>query len=133
MSDERGLVRFATIYPGWYRGRAVHIHFKIRVAAANGRNDEFTSQLYFPDELTDRVHGRLPYAAHQGQRLLNSRDWIFREGGTQLVLPVVEAGEGLAATYRIAVQPGISSGDLSGALYDPAAGRSGRAAPPTYV
>jgi hypothetical protein len=78
------------------------------VAAANGRTDEFTSQLYFPDELTDRVHGREPYAAHHGQRLLNSRDWIFREGGTQLVLPVVEAGEGLAATYRIAVQSGIS-------------------------
>ena len=70
--------------------------------------DEFTSQLYFPDELTDRVHGRLPYAAHQGQRLLNSRDWIFREGRTQLVLPVVETGEAVAATYRIAVQPGIS-------------------------
>ena len=74
MSDERGLVRFTTIYPGWYRGRAVHIHFKIRMAAANGRTDEFTSQLYFPDELTDRVHARQPYAAHHGQRLLNSRD-----------------------------------------------------------
>ena len=75
--------------------------------AANGRIDEFTSQLYLPDELTDRVHARQPYDAHKGQRLLNSRDWIFREGGTQVVLPVQEIGDGFAATYRIAMQPGV--------------------------
>jgi protocatechuate 3,4-dioxygenase beta subunit len=105
ISDHEGVVRFATIYPGWYRGRAVHIHFKVRVPGQNGRLDEFTSQLYFSDELTDRVHEAQPYAANRGQRLLNSRDMIFREGGTQLVLPVVEEGGGYAATYRIAMRP----------------------------
>jgi len=78
-------VAFTTIYPGWYPGRAVHIHFKIRVPAAEGRTDEFTSQLYFGDVLTDQVHARTPYSAQRGQRLLNERDMIFREGGTQLV------------------------------------------------
>lgn len=52
--------------------------------AAGGRTDQFTSQLYFSDELTDRVHALEPYAAHRGQRLLNSRDMTFREGGSQL-------------------------------------------------
>src|SRR5215510_3577271 len=52
ISDERGVVRFTTIYPGWYRGRAVHIHVKVRVKAGNTLTDEFTSQLYFPDDLT---------------------------------------------------------------------------------
>src|SRR6188508_2290795 len=28
ISDAGGNVRFTTIYPGWYQGRAVHIHFK---------------------------------------------------------------------------------------------------------
>ncbi len=109
VSDETGLVRFTTMYPGWYRGRAVHIHFKIRVPGEGGGTDEFTSQLYFSDELTDRVHATQPYAANKGQRLLNSRDMIFREGGTQLILPVVEEGGGYAATYRIAMRPGASS------------------------
>jgi DNA-binding response OmpR family regulator len=86
------------------RGRAVHVHFKVRVPGDNGRIDEFTSQLYFSDQLTDRVHRAQPYAAHKGQRLLNSRDMIFREGGTRLVLPVVEEGGGYAATYRIAMR-----------------------------
>src|SRR5207244_2699335 len=30
VTDAEGLVRFTTIYPGAYPGRAVHIHFKIR-------------------------------------------------------------------------------------------------------
>jgi protocatechuate 3,4-dioxygenase beta subunit len=108
VSDRGGVVRFNTIYPGWYRGRAVHIHFKIRVPGDSGRADEFTSQLYFPDDLSDRVHAADPYAAKKGQRLLNSRDMIFREGGTQLILPVVEKDGGYAATYRIAMRPGAS-------------------------
>lgn len=108
VSDDSGGVRFTTIYPGWYRGRAVHIHFKVRVPATSGRTDEFTSQLYFPDELTDRVHAKEPYAANRGQRLLNSRDMIFKEASTQLILPVLEFNGGYAATYRIAMRPGES-------------------------
>jgi protocatechuate 3,4-dioxygenase beta subunit len=106
VSDAQGIVRFTTIYPGWYRGRAVHIHFKVRTPGESGRTDEFTSQLYFSDALTDRVHATEPYAAKRGQRLLNSRDMIFRDGGTQLILPVAEAEDGYAATYRIAMRPG---------------------------
>jgi hypothetical protein len=34
---------------------------------------------------------------------------IFREGGTQLILPVVEQGGVYAATYRIAMRPGSSN------------------------
>ena len=30
VTDGQGIARFATIYPGWYRGRTVHIHFMIR-------------------------------------------------------------------------------------------------------
>jgi protocatechuate 3,4-dioxygenase beta subunit len=108
ITDRSGVVHFTTIYPGWYRGRAVHIHFKVRVPGENGIADEFTSQLYFPDELTDRVQAQAPYAANKGQRLLNSRDMIFREGGTQLVLPVVERNGEYAATYRIGMRPGAS-------------------------
>ena len=108
VSDARGVVRFDTIYPGWYRGRAVHVHFKIRVPRGGGGADEFTSQLYFPDDLTDRVHAAEPYSAKKGQRLLNARDMIFREGGTQLILPVTEQAGGYSATFRVAMRPGTS-------------------------
>ena len=59
-TDAGGLVAFTTIYPGAYPGRAVHVHFKVRAAAGLGRAHELTSQLFFDDELTDRVHARPP-------------------------------------------------------------------------
>ena len=105
VTDDTGSVRFTTIYPGWYSGRAVHVHFKVRRPGASGRADEFTSQLYFDDALTDRVHAAGPYASKKGQRLVNARDMIFRDGGTKLILPVVESGTGYAATFRIAMRP----------------------------
>ena len=37
VTDATGKAQFTTIYPGWYQGRAVHIHFKVRTLAANGR------------------------------------------------------------------------------------------------
>src|SRR5690349_6712421 len=36
-----GSVEFVTIYPGWYRGRATHIHFKVRGRSPSDRGYEF--------------------------------------------------------------------------------------------
>lgn len=58
-TDATGTVRFTTIYPGWYQGRAVHIHFKIRTAATGGTAD-FTSQLFFPETWTTPCSRRRP-------------------------------------------------------------------------
>jgi protocatechuate 3,4-dioxygenase beta subunit len=109
LTDGAGLVRFTTIYPGWYQGRAVHIHFKIRSAASTSQAYEFTSQFYFDERLTDRVHARPPYSAHTGQRVRNESDGIFRDGGSQLTLPIAESGQGYAATFTVGMRPGDSA------------------------
>jgi protocatechuate 3,4-dioxygenase beta subunit len=106
ITDSAGVARFTTVYPGWYPGRAVHIHFKVRTSPSESRGDEFTSQVYFDEELTDRVHARQPYAAHSGSRTHNDRDGIFRNGGTQLMLPVSAAGEGYAGSFTLAMRHG---------------------------
>ena len=41
----------------------MHIHFKVRSAASAGSAYEFTSQLFFDDDLTDRVHTEEAYAS----------------------------------------------------------------------
>jgi protocatechuate 3,4-dioxygenase beta subunit len=105
ITDTSGSARFVTIYPGWYPGRAVHIHFKIRTAAAPAAH-EFTSQFYFDEATTDRVHAREPYAAHAGKRMMNEQDRIFQSGGSQLMLPVVQDGSGYAAAFNVAMRPG---------------------------
>jgi protocatechuate 3,4-dioxygenase beta subunit len=99
-----GVARFTTIYPGWYQGRAVHIHFKIRSSASASSAYEFTSQLFFDDSLTDLVHATEPYASKGQRTLRNSGDGIYRGGGAQLVLDVAGSAAGYSATFNIALE-----------------------------
>lgn len=101
-TDANGRVRFTTIYPGAYPGRAVHIHLMIR-RQAPGRGVKFTSQLYFDDTLTDRVHAAAPYAGAPARRTRNNRDGLYAQRGRELTLDVTDAGNGYAATYEIGV------------------------------
>jgi protocatechuate 3,4-dioxygenase beta subunit len=100
VTDATGAAAFTTIYPGWYRGRAVHIHFKVRTD--NGL--EFTSQLFLDDALTDTVHQRDPYAGKGQRDTRNADDSIFRGGGDQLLLDARQDGDGYAATFQIGIQ-----------------------------
>ena len=104
ITDARGEARFVTLYPGWYPGRTVHIHFKIRTTPVAQRSFEFTSQLYFDDVLTDRVHADPPYAAKGPRTTRNQHDWIFRRGGNQLMLAPTTVADGYAASFAIGLQ-----------------------------
>lgn len=101
-----GVARFTTIYPGWYQGRAVHLHFKVRSAAGSSSAYEFTSQLFFDDSLTDQVHAQQPYAAKGQRTLRNSGDGIYNQGGSQLVLQVTQTSGGYAGILDIALENG---------------------------
>ena len=98
------MAQFTTIYPGWYQGRTVHIHFKVRSAASSTSAYEFTSQLFFDDELSDQVYAQEPYATKGERTLRNAGDGIYNQGGSQLVLDVSQAGGGYAATFDIALE-----------------------------
>jgi len=100
-TDSAGLARFTTIYPGWYEGRTAHIHFKVRSRDANAREREFTSQLYFADEVSDAVFASAPYAANRQRRVRNDRDGIFRRGGQELLLAVERTPKGYTGTFEI--------------------------------
>jgi protocatechuate 3,4-dioxygenase beta subunit len=104
VTNDAGIARFTTIYPGWYPGRTVHIHFKIRTGSSSQSRHEFTSQLYFDDALTDRVHAREPYARNGPRELRNNGDGIFRDGGRELILAPSEGRSGLQATFDVALQ-----------------------------
>lgn len=104
VSDTNGVVEFLTIYPGWYSSRAVHIHFKIRSAPGVSPGFEFTSQLFFDDELTDLVHAQSPYSAKGQRTLRNTGDGIYNQGGSQLVLDTQSTVEGYAAALDVALQ-----------------------------
>jgi protocatechuate 3,4-dioxygenase beta subunit len=103
MTDAGGKATFKTVYPGWYNGRAVHIHFKLRTVANGKVTGEFTSQLFFDDALSDRVYTVAPYSSRSGKRnTLNSNDNIYGNGGSQMLLKL-EGSEktGFTATFDV--------------------------------
>jgi hypothetical protein len=82
-------VTFKTIYPGWYRGRAVHIHFKVRESGY-----EFTSQLFFDPQLTRRVMAQGVYAARGEPDTTNATDNIYGANGSRFIVPLTADGAG---------------------------------------
>jgi protocatechuate 3,4-dioxygenase beta subunit len=118
VTDENGTAEFITIVPGWYAGRAVHIHFKIRTDPEESRGYEFTSQLFFDPEQIETIYAEPPYAAKGLPDTPNARDGIYRRGGDLLTLELVpmtdeeleeiEAEAGYTATFEI----GLDLGDV---------------------
>lgn len=72
-TDAGGSATFRTIYPGWYPGRTPHIHFKVRRG-----EQEFTSQWFFDDEISDLVYATAPYSGRGGHTRRNASDRIYR-------------------------------------------------------
>jgi protocatechuate 3,4-dioxygenase beta subunit len=92
-TNAQGIATFQTIYPGWYRGRAVHIHVKVHL----GGNVVHTGQLFFSDALTDTVYKRSPYKTRPNRDTRNADDSIYKNGGSKSVLAVQKSGSGGAA------------------------------------
>ena len=101
LSDATGLVSFATIYPGWYTGRTVHIHVKVHV----GGSVIHVGQLFFDDSFTDAVYAaNKPYSTRAARDLRNDGDGIFQQGGAGSVLVVTKSGDAYAAELAVGVQ-----------------------------
>ncbi|MGE0024179.1 MAG: intradiol ring-cleavage dioxygenase [Hyphomicrobium sp.] len=102
-----GEVTFDTIYPGWYRGRTTHIHFKILL----GGKAMLTGQMYFPDALSEYIFTNIaPYAERQAKRdTLNSTDFITGADGDHITfVSVREEAEAYVASLVIGVDEAAS-------------------------
>jgi protocatechuate 3,4-dioxygenase beta subunit len=61
-TDANGSVQFLTVYPGWYSGRAIHVHFKIRLYDGSSETYEFTSQIFFDESVNSAVMQQSAYS-----------------------------------------------------------------------
>ena len=99
-TDAGGVATFGTIYPGWYQGRAVHIHVKVHL----GGRVVHTGQLFFPAEVTNAVYQKTPYRTHGTHPdTLNANDAIFRNGGSKGMLALKKSGSGYLGTIAMGV------------------------------
>ena len=123
LTDATGKVQFLTIYPGWYSGRAVHIHFMIRTTGADAQSYEFVSQFFFDDALSDQVFTQEPYASKGDRDTRNTNDNIYSGGGDQLLLAVAgDNANGFAATINIGLDLTDAEVGASGSSGGPGGG-----------
>jgi protocatechuate 3,4-dioxygenase beta subunit len=110
ITDADGLAQFTTIYPGWYQGRAVHMHFKLRLFAGATKTYEFTSQFFFDDSLTDTVYALSPYSSRSARDTRNSADGIYNSLSTSakgaLTLQATGDSPGYAGVINLDVNVG---------------------------
>jgi protocatechuate 3,4-dioxygenase beta subunit len=78
LTDDNGTVRFTTVYPGWYEGRAIHIHVKVRTFEGSEKTLEWTSQFYLNNSISEQVHTQPPYSNHGLPEVTNEEDMIYR-------------------------------------------------------
>jgi protocatechuate 3,4-dioxygenase beta subunit len=78
VTDDNGTVRFTTVYPGWYEGRAIHIHVKVRTFEGSEKTLEWTSQFYLNNSISEQVHTQPPYSDHGLPEVTNEEDMIYK-------------------------------------------------------
>ena len=105
VTDASGTVEFTTIYPGWYPGRTIHVHYRVRAAAV-----DFASQLYFDDAISDQVLATAPYDARGPRDRTNADDAIF-DPATILALTADGSG-GWIGSFDVALA-GLPAGSAA--------------------
>jgi protocatechuate 3,4-dioxygenase beta subunit len=80
VADARGEAWFRTVYPGWYEGRTVHIHFKIFIDDKN----MLTGQMYFPDALSQYIFANVgAYRRMVVRNIFNTNDQFALQDKTR--------------------------------------------------
>lgn len=106
-TNEAGIASFETIYPGWYRGRTTHIHYKVFL-------DEvtiLTSQLYFPDALSEFIFlNAEAYTGRDSERdTRNGNDGIAQQSGDSSFAAIKEQ----SGKYIASLVVGVSADSIS--------------------
>ena len=129
-ANDDGIVEFLTSYPGWYTGRAVHIHAKVHIGDAT----PLTTQFFFDDALNNQIMSEGVYAAHGEPDTTNETDNIAggnpAEEGLLMTVSDDAAIAGSRALIVVGVDPsatsaGASGGGMGGGGGTPPAGGGG--------
>jgi protocatechuate 3,4-dioxygenase beta subunit len=100
VADGTGTASFRTIFPGWYTGRAVHIHLKV---IQGGQT--WTGQLFFDDATLDRVYAMDAYSSRGSGDTPNSADGIFGQSGGSTVVATTVADDLASGEVTVGVEP----------------------------
>ena len=99
-TNASGQVIFTTIYPGWYQGRATHIHVEV---VRNGASAKVT-QIAFPESANVAVYGTGVYAPRGRNPTSNTSDMVFADSvNSELAVVSGDPASGMSATFQVGV------------------------------
>ena len=99
-TDANGQVVFTTIYPGWYQGRATHIHVEVKI---NGASRKVT-QMAFAEAVNSAVYASGVYASRGTNPTANASDMIFTDSlASELVTPAGSPSSGYSAAFQVGI------------------------------
>ncbi|MFE9834598.1 intradiol ring-cleavage dioxygenase [Streptomyces sp. NPDC005551] len=107
LTNSAGVANITTIYPGWYRGRCVHIHVKVHTnvtltsdGSFTGGQELHTGQLFFSETTTAKVARVSPYSTNTVTRTTLAQDSIYDDGGASSgLLTLTALGSSASAGY----------------------------------
>jgi protocatechuate 3,4-dioxygenase beta subunit len=105
VTDDTGAVEFTTVYPGWYQGRTIHIHFKVRLYDGSRETYELTSQIFFAESLNNTVMALPAYNRGRTRDTVNATDMVYGSDGGELV---ASANGGASAGYAAVFEVGLA-------------------------
>ena len=126
ITDDSGKVTFTTIYPGWYSGRTIHIHFRIRTYSGTTVLGNFVSQVFFDDTVNNTVMAQSSYSRSSARDTTNSNDMVYQVTNKERMLGTVAGNvtDGYTADITVGVTlkvdtaatPTISTGGVGNAV-----------------
>ena len=102
-----GVATFDTVFPGWYAGRANHMHLKVRF----NQTTYVTSQLFFPQDIGDSIQTTYdPYRSRGANPTKNDEDGIYRSltNRSAVMVTMVQSDTGYSGTVTLGIQ-GLAS------------------------
>jgi protocatechuate 3,4-dioxygenase beta subunit len=116
LTNSSGLANITTIYPGWYRGRCVHIHVKVHTGVTLTSNGSFTGgqelhtgQLFIDETITTAVAKISPYSTNTVTRTTLAQDSIYDDGGAASGLMTLTAlGSSASSGYTATLTLGVA-------------------------
>jgi protocatechuate 3,4-dioxygenase beta subunit len=121
IANANGVVKFETIFPGWYTPRTCHIHVKVHTGGEKedgtyeGGTVNYTGQLFFDDTIAEEIFALEPYSRHSGSYTTLDDDMVYDGGGASSGLLTLKAvhkadpSKGYKSSLSLAVDPDASN------------------------
>ncbi|MFD8720255.1 intradiol ring-cleavage dioxygenase [Streptomyces sp. NPDC059629] len=138
IANGNGVVKFETIFPGWYTPRTCHIHVKVHTGGEKedgtyeGGIVNYTGQLFFDDDIAEEIFTLEPYSKHTGDYTVLAKDMVYDGGGASSGLLTLQAvhkkdpSKGYKGFLTLAIDPDTeNTGAGSGGGTPPSGAPSG--------